>query len=106
MRKPYVILWTTIGLSVLFVWIYLPVLTKYRELKSQEERMSREIAVLDQKIAALEEERELLRNDVSYLEKVIRDELGFAKPGETVYKFVEDESPNSIASPQESVTNQ
>lgn len=55
--------------------------------------MSREIAILDKKITALEEERELLRNDVTYLEKVIRDELGFVGPGETVLKFVEEKSP-------------
>jgi cell division protein FtsB len=92
-RKPYTILWSTLGLVVLSVWVYLPVLTKYRELKGQEERMSREIAILDKKIAALDQEREMLRNDVTYLEKTIRDELGFVKPGETVLKFVEEKAP-------------
>jgi len=94
-RKSYVVLSSTLGLIVLAVWVYLPVLTKYRELKSQEERMSREIAMLDKKITAYEEERDLLRNDITYLEKIIRDELGFVRPGETVLKFVEEKLPQS-----------
>jgi len=46
------------------------------------------IKTLDKQILEMQEERELLKNDLNYIEKVIRDELGLVGPGETVYKFV------------------
>lgn len=79
-------------LALLFFWGYFPTLSHYRELKFQEEEIDKKIEELDLKIQALEEERNLLKNDVEYLEKVIRGELGLVKPGEIVYKFVEDPS--------------
>ena len=91
MKRPVFQLIIAIVVIVLALWIYLPVLTKYRELKIQEEQMDRQITDLDTKIKALQEEKDLLKNDVRYLEKVIRDELGLVKPGETVYKFVSEE---------------
>lgn len=93
MRKPFVFLWTSIAAVVLAGWIYLPVLSKYRDLKSQDEKIASEIADLEDKIKVLQEERDLLKNDVTYLEKVIRDELGLVRPGETVYKFVPEDRP-------------
>ena len=94
MRKPFVFLWFVLTVTVLFVWIYLPVLTKYRDLKSQDDEIASELAMLNDKIRELQEERHLLKHDVTYLEKVIRDELGLVRPGETVYKFVTDPALN------------
>lgn len=88
MRKPFVFLWFFFVIGVIFYWIYLPVLTRYRDLKFEEEKIVRELDELNRKIIVLEEEKNLLKNDMTYLEKVIRDELGLVKPGETVYKFV------------------
>lgn len=81
---------------MLFYWVYLPVLSKYRDLKVEEEKLNREYEALQVKISTLEEEKRLLREDVTYLEKIIRDEMGLVKPGETVYKFVtEDQEPRA-----------
>jgi len=84
-------------LGVVFVlllgWIYFPVLTKYRNLKIEEEAITKQIEELDGKIAKLREEKRLLEQDREYLEKVVRDELGLVKPGEVVYKFVKDYLP-------------
>ena len=71
------------------VVIYLPPLSRYQELKSEEERITKELAELSGKIEKLEKERELLQNDVRYLEKVIRKEMGLVRPGEVVYRVVE-----------------
>ena len=93
MRKPFIFLWIAVmGLAV-FVILYMPVLTRYRELKMQETDNARKIRVLEEQITSLEEERELLLNDPEYLEKVIRTELGLVRPGEVVYKFVD---PNQV----------
>ncbi len=90
MRKSFFLLWIGIVALLLFFWIYFPTLSKYRDLKIQEENIQKEIDSLDAKIKDLKEERGLLKNDEEYLEKVIRDELGLVRPGEVVYKFVED----------------
>lgn len=88
MRKKFLIFTAVLAVIALAAWVYLPVLTRYREMKIQEDEIARKIQKLDQQIRDLQEERELLKNDLTYIEKVIRDEMGLAKPGETIYKFV------------------
>ena len=90
MKKPFILLWGLIAGVFLFSWIYLPALSKYQDLKVRQEGMDLQIKELEEKLADIQEERNLLKNDVSYLEKTIRDELGLVKPGEIVYKFVQD----------------
>ena len=96
MKKPFIVLWGFIAGVFLFSWIYLPALSKYQDLKVRQEGMDLQIKELEQKIADIQEERNLLKTDVSYLEKIIRDELGLVKPGEIVYKFVPDQDPKTV----------
>lgn len=79
-----------IGLVIFLIlcWIYLPSISHYRELKLEEEKLTQKIQEIDAKIKTLADERNLLQTDVAYLEKVIREELGFVKPGEIVYEFI------------------
>ncbi len=91
MKKPFVLIWGGVLLFALFTWIYLPPLSKYQDLKVRQEGMDLQIKELAEKVNQLREERDLLKNDVGYLEKIIRDELGLVKPGEIVYKFVPDQ---------------
>ena len=88
MKKRFVYLWIGIGALILFAFLYLPGLSKYQELRLEEERLSRELASLQREIRALQKEKELLEKDQDYLEKVIREELGLVRPGEMVYKLV------------------
>lgn len=91
MRKRSLILIGSLGVLLLLLWFYFPVFSRYRELKAEQEEMARKIQELDQKIAVLLEEKRLLEEDREYLEKMARSELGLVKPGEEVYKFVEEE---------------
>ena len=88
MKKRFVYFWILIGAVVLFVFLYLPGLSRYHELKLEEERLTREVGEIDKEINTLQEEKRLLQNDLGYLEKVIHEELGLVKPGEVVYKLV------------------
>ncbi|MDD5218537.1 MAG: septum formation initiator family protein [Candidatus Omnitrophica bacterium] len=88
MRKIYLAFWIVLIVCAIFIWVYFPIISRYRGMKLEEERITKEIAALDAKITALEEERELLINDVEYLEKTIREEFGLVKPGEIIYKFL------------------
>jgi len=90
-RKTFLFLGVIAGLIFLFTLIYLPTLSRYRELKAQSDLLDSDIQIIEDKIRALTEEKRLLENDVQYLERIIRDEMGLVKPGEIVYKFVETE---------------
>jgi cell division protein FtsB len=73
--------------------IYLPGISKYLKLKEKETQLDRDIAHLEQEIKLLKEEEHLLKTDPSHLEDVVREELGLVKPGEIVYKVIEEEVP-------------
>lgn len=99
MKRRFVYLWIGIGALLLFAFLYLPGLSRYQELRSEEERISRELADLQRQIKSLQEEKSLLEKDQAYLEKVIREELGLVRPGEMVYKLVPEKKSQSGVSP-------
>jgi cell division protein FtsB len=78
---------------------YLPSLSKYFRLKDKDVELGHEIERLEREIKALQAEEQLLSTDLVRLEEVVRQELGLVKPGEIVYKVVEQEidvSPEAI----------
>jgi cell division protein FtsB len=91
-KRPLTLLLITFALLIIAVCVYLPPFSRYRELKQEEEQMKQQLAELERKILALEEERDLLKNDLYYIEGVIRKELKLVKPGEVIYKFVSEKA--------------
>jgi cell division protein FtsB len=85
-------LWLLILILILAI-IYLPGLSKYLKLKRKDRDLEQEIARLKSEIARIQEEEHLLKTDLTRLEQVIREELGLVKPGEVVYRVVEEELP-------------
>jgi len=81
--------WVLLIIAALF-FLYLPSISQYLHLRHQEEKMTREIKNLEKEIQSLKREEYLMRNDLQHLEKVIRKELGLAKPGEVIYKLIPD----------------
>ncbi len=63
-------------------------LLKISDLRSQQEEILREIDSLEVRKQELIAEKARLLNDTNYLEKLARKELGMARPGEKVYRFV------------------
>jgi len=76
--------------------IYLPGFSKYTALKRKEEQVSAEIKKLRGEIEGLKQEEQLLKTNVARLEEVVREELGLVKPGEVVYRVIE-ERPEATA---------
>jgi cell division protein FtsB len=99
LKKFFAVLAIALAGLLILCWIYLPSITRYRELKSEEERLTQKIREIDEKIKVLADERHLLQTDVAYLEKVIREELGFVKPGEIVYELVTTKNPSNASLP-------
>ena len=88
LKRFFVVLAIALVILLVLCWIYFPSISRYRELKLEEERLGKKIQEIDSQIKVLTDERTLLQTDVTYLEKVIREELGFVKPGEIVYELV------------------
>jgi cell division protein FtsB len=65
---------------------------KIYDLRSQKQQLLREIDSLETRKRELLVEKTRLLTDTAYLEKLARKELGMAKPGEKVYRFVNPES--------------
>ena len=93
MKKTLLLSTFLIVTILLFYFVYFPVISKQQSLKEEERRIAAKIEDLDGKIKTLLDERHQLENDVAYLEKVIRDELGLVRPGEVVYKVVKEVAP-------------
>jgi cell division protein FtsB len=75
----------------------------YLPLIKQNERMRRVVLQLDTQIAKVEENNrqlktsiEALRYDPKAVERLARERLGYAKPGETVIRFDEPTANNSL----------
>jgi len=60
---------------------------KYYRMKAQYSSLTKEIAKLKQDNVRLRKDVDSLKNDPAYLERVARDKLGLARPGEIVYYY-------------------
>ena len=62
---------------------------KYYRMKAQYTALTEEIAKLNQDNSRLRKEVTSLKSDSAYIERVARDKLGLARPGEIVYYYGE-----------------
>lgn len=98
-------LWNKLTRVVVFLLLFAGVLfiaVSYLPLIRQNERMRKEVQRLDTQIQKeVETDRQLktsiesLRNDPKAVERLAREKLGYAKPGETVIRFAEADTNNS-----------
>jgi cell division protein FtsB len=85
---------TRLVIFLLFIAGLLAVAIWYLPLIKQNERMRREVMRLDTQIAKADESGrqlktsiEALRHDPKAIERLARERMGYAKPGETVVRF-------------------
>jgi cell division protein FtsL len=62
---------------------------KYYRMRAQRTALTEQIAQLKQDNGRLRKEVSSLKGDSAYLERVARDKLGLARPGEIVYYYGE-----------------
>ena len=77
-----------IGMMALSIWGkhgLLEVWSRQRELVE----LAQEIDTIERTNARLSQEIHRLREDMGYIEKIAREELGLVRPGELVIEFVE-----------------
>jgi cell division protein FtsB len=70
---------------------FAPPIRQYRELRRMEAELQEEIRLKEEILHHLKDQQERLQSDPDFVEKIAREELGLARPGETVFKFADDE---------------
>ncbi len=93
--------WVAIGILtvILIIGLFAPKVQQMRDLQSRESQLREEVQLEQEMLRHLQMKQERLRSDPRFVEKIAREELGLAKPGETVFKFM-DESPATNARPR------
>jgi cell division protein FtsB len=74
-------------LAMVFV-LYLPSYIQMQGLRDRNEAFEKRIGELEKDTASLVEERDRLKNDPEYFERVARERMGLIKEGEVIYKVV------------------
>ena len=74
------------GLLAVAVW-YLPLIRKNERMRKEILRLDVQIAKEDAITRELKTSIDALRNDAKSVERLAREKLGYAKPGETVIRF-------------------
>lgn len=78
-------------LAVALAWgaVFRPVLREEDELRAKKAELEARVANLEAQVRTLRENQERLQSDPRFVEKIAREDLGYAKEGETIFKFVE-----------------
>lgn len=81
----YVVLFLGLGLGA--GALFLDARAEYRQLKQAEAASKRRLAEAQARLAEQERTLERLRTDPEFVEKVIRQRLGYARPGDFIFRF-------------------
>lgn len=76
------------------VAFFMPKVRQLRELDKRETRLEKEIDMEEEMLRHIKQKSDRLQTDPRFVEKIAREELGLAKPGETVFKFMDDAPTN------------
>ncbi|HDN67344.1 MAG: hypothetical protein B1H40_03305 [Candidatus Latescibacteria bacterium 4484_181] len=83
------VLWPFLALLLFILYLLLTSengLFRIRQLRDKAKTLATEIEILEGEKAELERKRDLLSNDLDYIEKKAREEYGMLKKGEKIYK--------------------
>lgn len=79
---------------------FIPQISRYQELRRKEAVLQQDIQLEEEMLRHLKEQQERLATDPRFVERIAREEFGYAKPGETVFKFVEERPQTFHTTPQ------
>ena len=83
-----VVVWLLLlaGLLLVGVW-YLPLIQQNERMQRENLRLERELEQEKEKSRQLQADIDALRNDPRTVERLTREKLGYARPGETIVRF-------------------
>ena len=73
--------------------LFLPKIELQKKLRAREAELRVDIQKEAEALRMLKQKQEKLQTDTRFIEKIAREDLGYAKPGETVFRFVDEEKP-------------
>jgi len=77
-------------ICVLLLISFIPVFSRYQDLRQRTKELSRKIQALQEENKALKERQHKLQTDPIYAESVAREKLNVVKEDEVVYKIIEE----------------
>ena len=80
-------------LILIVLKLFLPLIEQQKELRAREDEVRQDIQREAEQLRMLKMKQEKLQEDPRFIEKIAREDLGYAKPGETVFRFVDEEQP-------------
>lgn len=80
-------------LILIVLKLFLPLIEQQKELRAREDEVRQDIQREAEQLRMLKMKQEKLQEDPRFIEKIAREDLGYAKPGETVFRFVDEEEP-------------
>ena len=84
----------SVGLVVgIVLRLYLPKIEEQKRLRAQAETLRQDIQREAEQLRQLKRKQEKLQEDPRFIEKIAREDLNYAKPGETIFRFVDEEKP-------------
>ncbi len=89
--------WITLAvlLVIAVISMFLPQVKQYQELRRREAVLVEDSRLEAEMLKHLQDQQKRLQTDPLFVEKIAREELGLSKPGETVFKFVDEEPPTN-----------
>ena len=84
----------SVGLVVgIVLRLYLPKIEEQKRLRAQAETLRQDIQREAEQLRQLKRKQEKLQEDPTFVEKIAREDLNYAKPGETIFRFVDEDKP-------------
>ncbi len=72
---------------------FLPMLNRQKELRAREAELRQDIQKEAEQLRMLKLKQQKLQEDPRFIEKIAREDWNYAKPGETIFRFVDEEEP-------------
>ena len=79
--------------AIIVFRFYLPKIREQRRLRAEKAAIELDIQKEAEQLRMLKLKQEKLQEDPRFIEKIAREDLGYAKPGETVFRFVDEDQP-------------
>ena len=73
--------------------LYLSKIEEQKRLRAQTETLRQDIQREAEQLRQLKRKQEKLQEDPRFVEKIAREDLNYAKPGETIFRFVDEDKP-------------
>ncbi len=77
-----------VAFACLIGMYYLPLLQQNERMRADILRLQTQLQIEEAKLKQLQAQIDELRNDPAAIERLAREKLGYAKPGETVIHFL------------------